>query len=79
MDVPDGVHPSLPQSAVEPCSGLEQAALGGEQRIKRKDGRIFVVRPEIGKDSPPDVEGISLTSATDEVVAIIRKGREGRI
>ncbi len=57
---------------------LEQAAKEGEVRIKRKDGQIFVIRPEPRKDSPLDVEGISLNISTDEVIEIIREGREAR-
>ncbi len=57
---------------------LEQAAREGEVRIKRKDGQVFVIKPEFGKDSPLDIEGVSLNISTDEVVAIIREGREER-
>jgi hypothetical protein len=57
---------------------LEQAAREGEVRIKRKDGQVFVIRPELRGDSPLDVEGISLNISTDEVVQIIRDGREAR-
>jgi hypothetical protein len=57
---------------------LEQAAREGEVRIKRKDGQVFVIRPELRRDSPLDVEGISLNISTDEVVQIIREGREAR-
>jgi len=57
---------------------LEQAAREGEVRIKRKDGQVFVIRPAQGKDSPLDVEGVSLDLSTDELVAIIREGREER-
>ena len=52
------------------ASLLEQAAKDGEVRIKRKDGRIFVIRPqprrnsvcrtELRGDSPLEVEGIDL-------------------
>jgi len=42
----------------------------------RKDGRVFVIRPEARKDSPLDVEGIDLKVSTDEVVRFIREGRE---
>jgi len=58
---------------------LEQAARDGEVRIKRKDGQVFVIRPELRMDSPLDVEGISLNISTEEVVQIIREGRETRI
>ena len=57
---------------------LEQAAREGEVRIKRKDGQVFVIKPESGKGSPLDVEGVSLNISTDEIVAIIREGREDR-
>ena len=58
---------------------LEQAARDGEARIKRKDGQVFVIRPELRMDSPLDVQGISLNISTEEVVQIIREGRETRI
>jgi len=57
---------------------LEQATREGEVRIKRKDGQVFVIRPEPRVDSPLDVEGINLNISTDEVVQIIREGREAR-
>lgn len=57
---------------------LEQAAREGEVRIKHKDGQVFVNKPESGKGSPLDIEGVSLNISTDEVVAIIREGREKR-
>ncbi len=57
---------------------LDQAAREGEVRIMRKDGRVFVIRPEARKDSPLDVEGIDLKVSTDEVVRLIREGRESR-
>ena len=47
---------------------LEQAVKEGEVRIKRKDGQIFVIKPEPRKDSPLDVDGIHLNISTDEVV-----------
>jgi antitoxin Phd len=57
---------------------LEQAAKEGEVKIRRKDGQVFVIRPEPRKDSPLDVEGISLHISSDEVVQIVREGRETR-
>jgi antitoxin Phd len=57
---------------------LDQAAREGEVRITRKDGRVFVVRPEAPRDSPLDVEGIDLDVSTGEVVEIIRESRESR-
>ena len=57
---------------------LEQAVREGEVRIKRKDGQIFVVRPDFKKTSPLDIEGVPLNISTDELVAVIREGRESR-
>ena len=57
---------------------LEQAVKEGEVRIRRRDGQIFVIRPEPPKESPLDVEGVSLEISTEEVVQIIREGREAR-
>lgn len=58
---------------------LEQAVKDGEVRIKRKDGQVFVIRPEPQKDSLLDVEGVNLNISTEEVVEIIRAGREERM
>lgn len=57
------------------ASLLEQAAKDGEVRIKRKDGRIFVIRPQPRRDSPLDVEGIDLGITTPEILAFIEEGR----
>jgi hypothetical protein len=60
------------------ASLLEQAAREGEAWIWRKDGRIFVIRPQPKANSPLDVEGIDLDITTDEIVAFVREGRERR-
>jgi PHD/YefM family antitoxin component YafN of YafNO toxin-antitoxin module len=57
------------------ASLLDKAAQEGEVRIKRKDGRIFVIRPEPRADSPLDVEGIDLGLSAPEILAFIREGR----
>ncbi len=57
---------------------LDQAARDGEVRVKRKDGQVFVIKPEPCKDSPLDIEGVSLNISTNEVVSLIREGREER-
>ena len=54
---------------------LEQAASEGEVRIRRKDGRTFVIRPEPRTGSPLDVEGVDLDITEDEIVEFIREGR----
>jgi hypothetical protein len=40
------------------ASLLEQAANYGEVRIKRRDGQVFVVKPQKRKGSPLDIGGI---------------------
>jgi hypothetical protein len=57
------------------ASLLEKAVKEGEVRIKRKDGQIFVIRPEPGSDSPLDVPGMDLNMPASEIVAFIREGR----
>jgi len=57
---------------------LDQAVREGEVRIRRKDGQVFVVRPDYEKASPLDIEGVPLNISTDELVAVIREGRESR-
>ena len=54
---------------------LDKAAQEGEVRIKRKDGQIFVIRPEPKTDSPLDVEGIDLGLTASEIVEFIQEGR----
>jgi antitoxin Phd len=39
---------------------LDKAAREGEVRIKRRDGQVFVVRPETVAGSPLDVAGVEL-------------------
>lgn len=55
---------------------LEVAQRDGGVRIRRKDGQSFVLRPEVRKGSPLDVEPIKVEVTTDEIIDIIRQGRE---
>ncbi len=57
------------------ASLLEQANQEGEVKIKRKDGQVFVIRPEKKASSPFDVEGIDLGLTTSEIVDLIRESR----
>jgi len=50
--------------------------LTGKLIIRRKDGRTFALIPEIIPDSPLDVPSIKAKITTDEIVDIIREGRE---
>ncbi len=54
---------------------LEQAAKYGEVRIKRRDGQVFVVRPQKRKGSPLAVEGIKTKLSRREILQSVREGR----
>ena len=57
------------------ASLLEQAEKEGEVRIKRKDGKVFMLKPQPLSDSPLDVEGINIDITTSEILDFIREGR----
>jgi len=57
------------------ASLLEQAARSGEVRIKRRDGQVFVIRPQKRKGSPLDVAGIQLNLTRDEILESIQESR----
>jgi len=55
---------------------LDQAIRDGEVRIRRDDGAVFVLRPETTPRSALDVAGINLSVTTQEIIDIVREGRE---
>ena len=55
---------------------LEQARREGEVRIKGSDGQTFILKPEESKRSALDVVGIDLNISTQEIVGLIREGRQ---
>ena len=55
---------------------LKQAESTGKVIIRRKDGRTFALVPEKIASSPLDVPTIKAKVTTEEIVVIIRKGRE---
>ena len=55
---------------------LEQAEYTGKVLIRRKDGRTFALVPERNATSPLDVPSIKAKITTQEIVDIIREGRE---
>ncbi len=57
---------------------LEQAETSGKVIIRRKDGRTFALVPEKAATSPLDVPTIKANITTQEIVDIIRDGRERR-
>jgi antitoxin (DNA-binding transcriptional repressor) of toxin-antitoxin stability system len=57
------------------ASLLEQAAKYGEVRIKRRDGQVFVIKPQKRVGSPLAVEGINLNLSRQEILESIEEGR----
>jgi len=55
---------------------LEQAENTGKVLIRRKDGRTFALVPEKIASSPLDVPSVKAKITTQEIVDIIREGRE---
>jgi len=54
---------------------LDRVAQEGEVRVKRRDGRVFVILPERQDKSPLDVEGITLSLSREEIVHFVHEGR----
>jgi len=55
---------------------LDQAENTGKVLIRRRDGRTFALVPEKVVTSPLDVPSIEARITTQEIVDIIREGRE---
>ena len=55
---------------------LDQAVKEGAVQIRRRDGTTFVIQPERRQGSPLDVGSIQTEVTTEEIVNIIREGRE---
>jgi antitoxin Phd len=55
---------------------LDQAENTGKVLIRRKDGRTFALIPEKAVSSPLNVPTIKAKITTQEIVDIIREGRE---
>jgi len=56
---------------------LEQAERSGKVLIRRKDGRTFVLSPQKTTNvSPLNVPSINVDITTEEIVRVVREGRE---
>jgi ribosomal protein S4E len=55
---------------------LDQAENTGKVLIRRKDGRTFALVPEKKALSPLDIPTIKANITTQQIVDIIREGRE---
>ena len=58
------------------ASVLEEAEVTGKVLIRRKDGRTFALIPEKTSSSPLDIPSIKAKITTEEIVKIVREGRE---
>lgn len=54
---------------------LNRALQEGEVLIKRRDGQVFVLKPQSRVDSPLDVGGVNLNITATEIVNFIHEGR----
>ena len=57
------------------ASVLDKAYREGAVRIKRRDGKVFVVRPEKKNITPLDVQGLNLEINRQEILDFILAGR----
>jgi len=55
---------------------LRQAESSGKVLIRRKDGRTFALVPEKILSSPLNIPSVKAKISTQEIVDIIREGRE---
>lgn len=58
------------------ASLLDQVLIEGEVRIKRRDGQVFIIKPEAKQGSPFDVAGIDLGISATEIVQFVKEGRK---
>ena len=58
------------------ASVLDRAKKDGKVCIRRRDGSVFAVTPEVSRRSPLDVRGLKTSIKTEEIVAAVREGRE---
>ena len=54
---------------------LDTAQRDGAVKIRRRDGRTFLLQPEPSTGSPLDVEGVDLGISTSDIVALVRESR----
>ena len=55
---------------------LERAQREGAVRVKRRDGRVFLIQPERSVRSPLEVAGIDSDLSAKEIVGIVREMRQ---
>ena len=55
---------------------LDKAAEEGEVRIRRRDGRVFIIKPQTRRRSPLEVDGPDLKLTLPEILQSIQEGRK---
>ncbi len=58
------------------ASILDEANEKGVVQINRGDGQSFLLKPIPIEGSPLDIKGIDVDISTEEIIDIIREGRE---
>jgi antitoxin Phd len=54
---------------------LDLASKQGQVLIKRRDGRLFSLQPDIKKVSPLDISGIKTATKTKDIIEAVRESR----
>ena len=54
---------------------LEKARRDGAVRIRRRDGQVFILRPDTRTGSPLDVPSLKLSLSRKDLLAAIAEGR----
>ena len=58
------------------ASILDEAKKEGVVCIKKRNGDSFLIRPAESKKSPLDIKGVDLGISSEDIVDIVRSGRE---
>lgn len=58
------------------ASILDEAKKEGVVCIKKRNGESYYIKPVISKKSPLDVKGVDLEISTEDIIDVIRSGRE---
>ncbi|MGD2049087.1 MAG: type II toxin-antitoxin system Phd/YefM family antitoxin [Chloroflexota bacterium] len=57
---------------------LDQVLRDGAVKIKRRDGKVFIIRPDESDGSPLDVPPVPVDISREEIVEIVRESRRPR-
>ena len=66
------------QARLKLASVLDEAEAKGKVLIRRRDGRTFALVPARMSASPLDIPSIKARVTTQDLISIVRKGRERR-